>query len=101
MQGMVVEGFLALRDAGSPGGLVADFRRARDARAVTGDAGSLVSGGAVCGDSGSRAGRRGALDGERGIVLAGDGDVRDRLQAFLDTRDIARVLGDLFALVLR
>src|SRR6185436_11139063 len=46
----------------------------------------------------NRRGRQGgprAFDLQRRIVLPGDRDTRDRLQALLDSRQVARILGDL------
>jgi hypothetical protein len=62
---------------------------------MAGLARGLIGFGAILRNGRGRQGRGGALDLERGVVLASDGNARDRLQALFHAFHVTRIGGDL------
>src|ERR1700730_4580152 len=100
---MVIENFLALGNAGRPRGLVAGLRGTGNAGSVAcaahlleGLVTRLRCGGAT--GAASLTGSRIRLDGQSGIVLAGDGLLGDRLQMCFNAIQVLFFLQDLLVL---
>ena len=95
---ILVERFLALSDARTPGRMIADLRRAVDARRVASRTdfleGLLARGRHIR----SRPGRRRSHDGQRRVVLTRDGDMREGRDVLLHLFQVQRVQQHPFAL---